>query len=163
MKRADVERFWSKVDRSGGPNACWPWKAGVDKDGYGKFAVGKFRQQKHLRAHRVALRIKTGRTGPVAMHWKCDNPPCCNYKHLKWASQRENRLDTGRKGREPRGEAKPITKLTAVAVLRMRKSFKARQPNTGARLIAAFAKKYQVRPVTIRAAISGRHNWKWLR
>src|SRR5262245_5368741 len=26
--------FWSKVDRSGGPNACWPWMASTTKEGY---------------------------------------------------------------------------------------------------------------------------------
>lgn len=27
-------RFWSKVDRTGGPDACWPWRAATTAQGY---------------------------------------------------------------------------------------------------------------------------------
>lgn len=37
---ADEARFWSKVDKSGGPDGCWLWKAGLDKHGYGRFGAG---------------------------------------------------------------------------------------------------------------------------
>lgn len=30
-----AERFWPKVDKSGGPDACWPWLGGINGDGYG--------------------------------------------------------------------------------------------------------------------------------
>src|SRR6516225_3426681 len=29
--------FWLKVNRSNGPNACWPWMAAKDGGGYGIF------------------------------------------------------------------------------------------------------------------------------
>src|SRR5438874_974236 len=28
--------FWSKVDKSGGPDACWPWTGCINAWGYGK-------------------------------------------------------------------------------------------------------------------------------
>lgn len=31
MTPAEVERFWSKVDTSGGPDACWEWQGGTRK------------------------------------------------------------------------------------------------------------------------------------
>lgn len=34
------ERFWSKVDLSGGPYACHLWTAGLTPSGYGVFRVG---------------------------------------------------------------------------------------------------------------------------
>lgn len=164
MKRSDIKRFWSKVDRSGGPSACWPWKAGRDKDGYGKFATGKHRHQKHVRAHRVALQLKTKRTGRVARHWRCHNPPCCNPRHLRWGSAKDNRWDTVRSGREPRGEQKSIAKLTARKVLYARRAYAAcERGRKSGQLIRRMAARLGVKPITLRAAISGRLNWKWLR
>lgn len=32
------ERFWTKVDKSGGPDACWPWTA-YRSGGYGRIGV----------------------------------------------------------------------------------------------------------------------------
>src|SRR6185312_561373 len=29
--------FWDRVDRSGGPDACWPWTGAINKSGYGSF------------------------------------------------------------------------------------------------------------------------------
>jgi hypothetical protein len=34
-KKPLAERYWSKVDKSGGPDACWPWTAGRSAGGYG--------------------------------------------------------------------------------------------------------------------------------
>lgn len=28
--------FWSKVDQSAGPTACWPWRNGLSAKGYGR-------------------------------------------------------------------------------------------------------------------------------
>jgi len=133
-------RFWSKVDRSGGKNACWPWLCGVDKDGYGKFQYGPNGKQIHVRAHNFALELMVPRTGPLAMHFKCDNPPCCNWTHLKWGTQTENRADCTAKGRNacgdqsgprmhpeafPRGETHYRAKLKDCDVVDLRSRFAA--------------------------------------
>lgn len=74
------ERFWSKVDMSGGPTACWPYTGCCDlPGGYGQVRVGG-----HLeKAHRVAFTLATGEIAPgeMVLH-SCDNPPCCNPSHL---------------------------------------------------------------------------------
>lgn len=98
--------FWSKVDVRG-PDECWPWKCGADKDGYGKFQVtnrsGVGPKQKHWRAHRFALSLKLGREpGEVVMH-SCDYPPCCNPDHISEGSTLENVADRDAKGRTARG------------------------------------------------------------
>lgn len=99
-----IDRFWSAVDKSAGDDACWHWTRGRDKDGYGKVGFGKKGEQKHYRSHRVALFLASSSLGEVAMHATCDNPICCNPRHLKWGTQTENRADCVAKGRTARGE-----------------------------------------------------------
>ena len=86
------ETFWGLVDRSGGPNACWPWLGGSAGDGYGRF--------QGERAHRWALRLD-GRPvlpGQVGRHL-CFNPICCNPAHLAPGSKRDDIMDSVRAGR----------------------------------------------------------------
>ncbi len=97
-----VERFWSKVDRSGGPDACWPWTAHRGSDGYGKTWTGHCK----IMAHRFALELTDGPAtfeGAEAMH-ACDNRPCCNPAHLRWGTRRENAADMVAKGRQAHGD-----------------------------------------------------------
>lgn len=102
MTERDISRFWSKVDKNGpvkvlelGP--CWTWTRAVDKDGYGKFQIGRSGQQTHLRSHRVALWLRIGDFDGLALH-RCDNPPCCNPEHLFSGSQAQNVADREAKG-----------------------------------------------------------------
>lgn len=102
-----VARFWSKIDPTGGPNACWLWGGGVDKDGYGKFQyipIGATRQV-YVRAHRLALRMHDpSKKGASALH-RCDTPGCCNPTHLWWGTQLDNRRDCVAKRRQAKGES----------------------------------------------------------
>lgn len=45
------KRFWRKVDKSGGPDACWPWLASTHPGGYGQFYDAR---NKPIYAHRFA-------------------------------------------------------------------------------------------------------------
>ena len=47
-----AQRFWEKVDRTGGPENCWTWIGGVDNEGYG--TIGLSPSTKIGRAHRVS-------------------------------------------------------------------------------------------------------------
>ena len=50
-------RFWSYVDQ-GDPSTCWPWRAAVDRQGYGWFTwPGHGHRRQKYRAHRVALAL----------------------------------------------------------------------------------------------------------
>jgi len=117
-----IERFWSKVDKSGGPDACWPWTRLADKDGYGKFQISTgYRSQWHVRAHRFALYLSTGtRPKNLALH-DCDNPPCCNPKHLHEGTQKKNKGDCKLRGRIARGETDGNAKLTTQNVIDLRR------------------------------------------
>lgn len=95
------ERFWSFVDRSGGPDACWPWR-GARLKGYGQFR----RDGNRRIATRIAWEYVTGSPPPdelVIMH-TCDNPPCTNPAHLKPGTDADNNRDMWAKGRGSRGE-----------------------------------------------------------
>lgn len=91
--------FWTKVDRSAGPDACWPWTAGRDSQGYGSTRLNGVQD----RAHRVALALD-GRPVPSGMYGchRCDNPSCCNPAHLYVGSVSQNVVDmytrSGRRG-----------------------------------------------------------------
>lgn len=91
------ERFWSKVDKSGGPNACWPWTASTQGSGYGAFRL----DGRHRNANRVALELHLGRLLAEEEHacHTCDNPPCCNPNHLYVGNAFTNMQDKVRRGR----------------------------------------------------------------
>lgn len=102
MEAKHVARFESKVDRSGGPNACHPWTASTPK-GYGRFKV----DGRTKRAHVVALVLKLGRPiapGMRALHTCVGNPACCNPDHLYEGTDADNVRDRVRQGRSARGD-----------------------------------------------------------
>jgi hypothetical protein len=125
--REQSQRFWSKTERS--ETGCLLWLAGKDKDGYGKFQItgrGKRFQgdspvQKHVRAHKLAWELAHGPLGPgLVLRHTCDTPACCEIEHLLPGTQADNRRDCVARGREPRGEAKPLAVLTEELVREIR-------------------------------------------
>jgi hypothetical protein len=95
------QRFWRHVDRRG-LDECWPWlkvRATYYKTlraGYGVFrAVGR-----NYLAHDLAWIFVNGPVpdGLCVLH-RCDNPPCCNPRHLWTGTQRQNMRDAWDKGR----------------------------------------------------------------
>jgi hypothetical protein len=100
-----VERFWAKVDTSGGPDACWPWMGARSRHGYGAFWITP---RKQVRASRMAYALQNGELPDElnALH-TCDNPPCCNGRHLKAGTQAENIADRNAKGRYDHGPNAP--------------------------------------------------------
>lgn len=101
-----VERFWSKVDKSGD---CWLWKASRDKSGYG--CIGS--DGKVKKAHRVVWELTFGPIpeGMDVLH-RCDNPSCVNPSHLFLGTQDVNIHDRDNKNRQAMGEHHGRHKLT---------------------------------------------------
>lgn len=121
------ERFWSKVDRSGGDNACWNWMAGLKKDGYGQFHINGHKS-KNLGAHRFAYELSNGvPPGNLLVCHSCDNPKCCNPAHLFLGTTLDNVRDKIKKGRgKPGGvigEQSPHHKLNIEQVRYIRNRF----------------------------------------
>lgn len=98
------ELFWSNVDQSGGPDACWPCKLKSDiKSGYVRVMTGsrKLGNRKMMLAHVVAFVLTGGdltKEKPFVLH-RCDNPPCCNPAHHFAGNQTDNMRDMAAKGR----------------------------------------------------------------
>ena len=92
-----IDRFWEKVDRSGGPDACWLWTASTRRKGYGQFAL---RNNKPIPAHRAIWIMVNGEIpdGLCVLH-RCDVPGCVNPAHLFLGTKRDNSVDMAIKGR----------------------------------------------------------------
>lgn len=148
-----AEKFWSRVDKSAGPDACWPWTGCRQPRGYGHFYPA-FRV--NLYAHRVAWELANGAPVPAGMFvmHACDNPACVNPAHLSVGTQSDNMQDCARKGRAHRvslqGEAHPNAKLTEAQVVEIR-----RRKGAG-ESIAVLAREFSVSEALIYFIANGR-------
>ena len=83
-------RLYGRIEQRT-PEECWPWKGPVHK-GYGqiKLSNGKSGGLQYP-THRLAYELDHG---PIPKGYDvdhlCDNPPCCNPKHLEAVTHSEN-------------------------------------------------------------------------
>lgn len=86
-----ILRFWSKVQR-GNPDECWLY-VGQKNRGYGVVYLGKHGRDKAPRiAWQLANKKRITKRNPFIRH-SCDNPPCCNPKHLIAGTPKQNTQD----------------------------------------------------------------------
>lgn len=107
------ERLYKNI-LTGGTDECWPFIGIKDHLGYGYCACELAETNK---AHRLCAWLEGWDiAGKVVMH-TCDNPSCCNPRHLRVGTHQENEQDKDRKGRRPRGEKQGSALLTDSAAL----------------------------------------------
>lgn len=117
-----IERFRKRIDIRG-KNECWPWTGGKSSKEVGQ-NYGKvwFMGRKH-RAHRLAYELFNRSLLPTELvcH-SCDNPPCCNPKHLFVGNHYDNTHDCISKGRskKERGVDRYNSKLSENMVREIR-------------------------------------------
>jgi hypothetical protein len=97
FRQSRTARFWKDVDTSAGYDGCWPWRGSCTQGGYGVVSfLGRY-----TTAHRIAYELDKGEQIPdgiEALH-ECDNPPCCNPRHVFLGTQKDNIADMHAKGR----------------------------------------------------------------
>jgi hypothetical protein len=147
-------KFWSMFDKSGGPDACWPWKSNKNPGGYGNVPAVIAGTGKRTGAHRLAFKLHHGADpGPLSVCHECDRRECGNPAHLWSGTQRDNLLDAIRKGKYVAvapGELHPAAKLTEEKV---------RFILTTGEKAAALAEQFGVAVTTIRAVRKGK-TWR---
>lgn len=95
--------FEVKRDKSGGPLACWRWKAAKTIDGYGVAGVKYKDKPRNITAHRMAYQLENGPIeGDMWVLHNCPNgdlPECTNPAHLWLGTALDNARDRSKKGR----------------------------------------------------------------
>lgn len=141
-----AKRFWSKVDKRG-PDECWLWRGTIQSKGY-----GTYNQQL---AHRLAFQfVMQLDPGELLVCHHCDNPPCCNPKHLFLGTAQDNSDDMVQKQRQQRRakERASRAKLTESDIIAIRNSNETH---------AVLAKRYGVSQGAIASARTGQ-TWSTL-
>lgn len=83
------ERLAAGVDKSGGPDACWPWTGSSNGKGYGQTWDGDL--DRMVYTHRLAYELANGPIpdGLYVDHM-CHSRRCCNPGHLRVATPGQN-------------------------------------------------------------------------
>lgn len=133
--------------RKRSPNECWEFTGKSRTCGYGVLQLG--RGKGTMMAHRLTYIMHHGEIPPkMCVCHKCDNPICCNPRHLFLGSYHENLMDMSRKGRH-RGSRK----LTPTQVRRIKLLIK-----SGLSRARDLAPKFRIDPSTISKLLNG-HSW----
>lgn len=153
------DRFW-RYARKGAD--CWTWTGACSIGGYGQMGI----KGKTVGAHRISYEIHIGPVpqGLYVLH-RCDNPPCCNPRHLFLGTIADNNADRDAKGRvsrgdhvdpacRARGERCHKSPLTEEIVRTLRRDYA-----LGGVSLKTLAQRYQVTKTTVRRAIQG-DTWK---
>lgn len=126
-----IDSVWKKVQRRG-EDECWPWIGyknwGNRGGGYGRMDVLGFSGSYAHRLAYISANPGSGltidqRDGKMVLH-DCDNPECCNPKHLYVGDHAQNMADKVARGRQKRWTStnSPRAKLTREQVIELRRA-----------------------------------------
>jgi hypothetical protein len=140
-----VALFWARVEAPS-EFQCWTWTGRKGAFGYGR-CHGTM-------AHKIAYELINGPIpeGQIIRH-SCDNPACCNPRHLQTGTYRDNSADCVTRGRIARGAKHGRTHLTEDDVRYIRTN----PDNLKLKDIAA---KFCIAPSTA-SYIRSRRSWRY--
>lgn len=116
---------WSRVEKRG-PDECWPWTGSrLEPSGYGVFRF----DGEYWRAARAVLKLQGHSIdGLDALH-SCDNPPCCNPRHVSPGTHTDNMQQmVARSRRRPQnGENAPRASIARGVALEIKRRLAAKE------------------------------------
>lgn len=126
LTKKQIDRLWCRVKQNG-PDDCWPFLGRVCEDGYGKISLNYKEFVASRLIYAVVHKLDPGQK--IVCH-TCDNPPCCNPKHLFLGTFQQNVKDSVAKKRHSsliKGSAKVQALVNEEIVKEMRLSFLSKQ------------------------------------
>lgn len=129
---------------------CIIWKYHICSNGYGRIT----RNRKPCSVNRLVCQIMHG-DPPSEYHHaahSCGVRSCCNPRHIRWATPKENNADKILHGTVQRGEKGPLARLSEADVRRILMSSETQR---------SIAKQYGVTQATI-SAIKTKKIWRHL-
>ena len=151
-----TDRFWAKVDMRGA-DECWKWQGCTCGRGYGQLSI----DGKMVSAHRLTWELTDGPIpDDLCVLHRCDNPPCCNPRHLFLGTPADNSRDMVEKGRARGGSLRGVNngraKLTRQVVRAIRSLYA-----TGKHTQKTLAERFGISKAQI-SHIVNRKRWAWL-
>lgn len=147
-------KFMAEVAIPFAGDECLTWPFGTNGVGYGTFHINRKAVSAHVHVCTTVHGDRPSRDHEAAHTCGNGHRGCCNPRHLRWATRKENKDDMNRHGTSPRGRQNPQSRLTEADVRSIR-SMK------GAKTERQIAEQFGVAPGTI-GAIHRRKIWGWL-
>ncbi len=153
-----AETLWGKV-KKGEPDECWPWTGWVNKQKYGRVELNGISYYAHRVIYdlanpgKIELKAPRNKNSYGFVRHTCDNPICCNPKHLLLGTHADNMRDKVERGRQSR----PVSVESCNAKLTAENVREIRELSKNGSTRKELAEKYKVSIQTIKAVRSGRH------
>ena len=140
----DRNRFWSFVSFKG-PDDCWEYKGCRNSKGYGNFSL----KDEGYKSNRIAWFLTYGEPGKLFVLHECNNPPCCNPKHLYLGTNADNVKHAILDGRmNYSGELSNRAKFDNKQVIKIRQRFEKGES------ITLIARSLDVHPTTVHKIVN---------
>lgn len=140
--------------------ACIDHQRKGNRDGYVQILWGGRYQLAHRVAYCIAQGIPVEEIAGLVVRHRCDNPRCVNPEHLEIGTQADNIDDMVRRGRQARGVANGLAKLTPETVRAIRARYtpgsKGGRGVTSATSVRGLAREHGVDTTVIRKIIQGK-------